>query len=76
MDAQTVARDALIAQAAEHKQLAEIDQEQAIKVRAILLGESRAEAARQKRTQWKFFILGVAVSIPVGFAINVLTCRL
>ncbi|GAA4906741.1 hypothetical protein LX16_3313 [Stackebrandtia albiflava] len=73
MDAQTAARDALVAQAEENRRLAEIDREQAERIRGILFAETKAEARRRKRAQWAFFLAGVLISIPVGIAINLLT---
>ncbi|MGW4413069.1 hypothetical protein ACWEJ6_54625 [Nonomuraea sp. NPDC004702] len=46
--------------------------EQAENIRQILLGETKATIRAERRTQWMFFALGAAVSIPIGVAINLL----
>ncbi|WP_043636791.1 hypothetical protein [Nonomuraea candida] len=70
--AQEAARRRLVAEAEHQQQLIGMDREEAEAVRRLILGETRADIARQRRDQWLFFVLGVAVSIPVGVAINVL----
>ncbi|TYB71212.1 hypothetical protein FXF51_01890 [Nonomuraea sp. PA05] len=70
--AQQAARDALLSQAAEQERLLEIDKEQAERIRQILVGETKATIRAERRTQWMFFALGAAVSIPIGVLINIL----
>ncbi|MEV4016365.1 hypothetical protein AB0J35_38290 [Nonomuraea angiospora] len=72
LDAQQAARDALLAQAEEQQRLLEIDKEQAEKIRQILIGETKTTIRAERRQQWMFFALGVAASIPIGVAINML----
>ncbi|TMR91338.1 hypothetical protein [Nonomuraea basaltis] len=71
LEAQQAASAALIAQAEEQQRLLEINQEQAEKIRHILVGETKATIRAEGRKQWLFFGLGVLASIPVGVAINI-----
>ncbi|MBG0833121.1 hypothetical protein HS041_36055 [Planomonospora sp. ID67723] len=70
--AQQAAREAIIAQAEEQQRLLEINQEQAEKIRHILVGETKATIRAERRQQWLFFALGAAMSVPIGVAINLL----
>ncbi|GIH98103.1 hypothetical protein [Planobispora takensis] len=70
--AQQAAREALLAQAEEQERLLEFNQEQAEKIRQILVGETKATIRAERRQQWMFFALGVLASIPIGVAINLL----
>ncbi|MEV6154938.1 hypothetical protein AB0L53_31815 [Nonomuraea sp. NPDC052129] len=72
LEAQQAAREALISQAEEQQRLLAIDQEQAEKIRQILVGETKATIRAERRQQWMFFALGVAMSIPIGVLINLL----
>ncbi|WP_431928586.1 hypothetical protein [Nonomuraea jabiensis] len=72
LEAQQVARDALVLQADEQQRLLEINQEQAEKIRHILVGETKSTIRAERRQQWMFFALGILVSIPIGVAINLL----
>ncbi|MEU6778577.1 hypothetical protein ABZ912_05190 [Nonomuraea angiospora] len=72
LEAQQAAREALVAQAEEQQRLLEINQEQAEKIRHILIGETKATIRAEQRQQWMFFALGVVVSIPIGVMINIL----
>ncbi|MGV9380529.1 hypothetical protein ACWDRB_32275 [Nonomuraea sp. NPDC003707] len=69
-EAQEAARDALIAQAQEQQRLLEVNEEQAEKIRQILVGETKATIRAERHQQWMFFALGVVVSIPIGIMIN------
>ncbi|MFD8529437.1 hypothetical protein ACFV0L_18655 [Streptosporangium canum] len=69
---QQAVREALVAQAEEQQRLLEINQDQAENIRHILVGETKATIRAERRTQWMFFGLGLAASIPVGVAINLL----
>ncbi|MEV1168588.1 hypothetical protein [Nonomuraea sp. NPDC049784] len=69
---QQAARERLIAQAEEQQRLLEIDEDQAEKIRTILVGETQATIRAERRQQWMFFGLGILVSIPIGVAINLL----
>lgn len=71
LEAQQTARDILLAHAEEQQQLLELNQEQAEKIRRILVSETKATIRTERRQQWMFFALGILVSIPIGIAINV-----
>lgn len=43
-----------------------------LKIRQILIGETKAAIRAERRTQWMFFALGLLASIPIGLAIEVL----
>ncbi len=68
--AQEAARDTLLRQALEQQQLLEVSEEQAEKIRQILVGETKETIRDERRQQWLFFGLGVAASIPIGIMIN------
>ncbi|MER7363302.1 hypothetical protein [Nonomuraea wenchangensis] len=68
--AQQAAREVLVAQAEEQQRLLEVNEEQAEKIRQILIGETKATIRAERRQQWMFFALGVVVSIPIGVMIN------
>ncbi|GAA3710623.1 hypothetical protein GCM10022224_090110 [Nonomuraea antimicrobica] len=68
--AQEAARRRLVTEAQHQQQLIGMDREEAEAVRQLILGETRADIARQRRAQWVFFVLGAVVSIPIGVAIN------
>ncbi|MFF4419134.1 hypothetical protein ACFYY8_41940 [Streptosporangium sp. NPDC001559] len=72
--AQQAAREELFAQAEEQQRLLAIDQEQAEKIRQILVGETQATIRAERRQQWLFFVLGFAASalasIPIGIWVN------
>ncbi|MBG0826144.1 hypothetical protein HS048_36370 [Planomonospora sp. ID91781] len=70
--AQQAAREALLAQTEEQQRLLEVNEEQAEKIRQILVGETKATIHAERRQQWLFFALGVFASIPIGVAINLL----
>ncbi|MFD1932224.1 hypothetical protein ACFSKW_12140 [Nonomuraea mangrovi] len=70
LEAQQAASSALLAQAEEQQRLLEINQEQAERIRHILVGETKATIRDEGRKQWMFFALGIVVSIPIGVAIN------
>ncbi|MER7506094.1 hypothetical protein AB0L05_30480 [Nonomuraea pusilla] len=72
LEAQQAARETLVAQAEEQQRLLEVNEEQAEKIRQILVGETKATIRAERRQQWMFFTLGVLVSIPIGVAINLL----
>jgi hypothetical protein len=72
LDAQQAAREQLLAQADEQQRLLAVDQEQAEKIRQILVGETKATIRAERRQQWLFFALVVTVSIPIGVLINLL----
>jgi hypothetical protein len=72
LEVQQATRDALVAQAEEQQRLLEVDQEQAERIRQILVGETKATIRAERRQQWMFFALGVATSIPIGIMINLL----
>ncbi|MER5643368.1 hypothetical protein [Streptosporangium sp. NPDC002524] len=69
--AQQAAREELIAKAEEQQRLLAIDQETAENIRQILVGETKATIRAEQRQQWKFFLLGALISIPIGIGINV-----
>lgn len=69
---QQAARAALEAQSEEQQRLLAIDEEQAGKIRKIIVGETKETIRAERRQQWMFFALGVAVSIPIGIMINLL----
>ncbi len=71
LEAQQAAREALITQAEEQQRLLEVNQEQAEKIRQILVGETKASIREERRQQWMFFGLGALVSIPIGVMINI-----
>ncbi|MEV0313547.1 hypothetical protein [Nonomuraea fuscirosea] len=71
LEAQQAASAALLSQAEEQQRLLEINQEQAEKIRHILVGETKATLRAEGRKQWMFFGLGVLVSIPIGVMINI-----
>ncbi|MEU7855230.1 hypothetical protein [Nonomuraea sp. NPDC049141] len=72
LEAQQIAREALVAQAEEQQRLLEVNEEQAEKIRHILVGETKATIRMERRQQWMFFALGLAASIPIGVLINLL----
>lgn len=72
LEAQQAASAALLDQAKEQQSLLEINQDQAEKIRHILVGETKATLRAEGRKQWMFFGLGVVVSIPIGIMINIL----
>lgn len=72
LEAQQAAGAALLAQAEEQQRLLEINQDQAEKIRHILVSETKATIRAERRQQWMFFALGAAVSIPIGIVINLL----
>jgi hypothetical protein len=37
-----------------------------------VIGETKATLRAERRTQWMFFALGLAASIPIGVLINIL----
>ncbi|AWS44523.1 hypothetical protein [Streptosporangium sp. 'caverna'] len=71
-EAQQATREALLTKVEDQQRLLEVNQEQAEKIRHILVGETKATIRAERRTQWMFFFLGVGVSIPIGIAINLL----
>ncbi|WP_189243163.1 hypothetical protein [Planobispora rosea] len=73
LDAQQVAREELLAQAEEQQRLLEVNQEQAEKIRQILVGETKATIRAESRKQWLFFALGALTSIPISVAVELLT---
>ncbi|MBF8192086.1 hypothetical protein ITP53_41690 [Nonomuraea sp. K274] len=72
LEAQQVAREALITQAEEQQRLLEANEEQAERIRQILVGKTKATIRAERRQQWMFFALGMAMSIPIGVVINLL----
>ncbi|WP_433355567.1 hypothetical protein ACQP25_17085 [Microtetraspora malaysiensis] len=72
LEVQKAARQALLAEAEDQQRLLEVNEEQAEKIRQILIGETKKTIRAERRQQWLFFALGVLVSIPVGVAINLL----
>lgn len=70
--AQQAAREELLSQGEEQQRLLAVDQEQAEKIRHILVGETKATIRAERRQQWLFFALGATISIPIGVAINLL----
>ncbi|MEQ4722552.1 hypothetical protein [Nonomuraea sp. B19D2] len=72
LTAQEAARRQLVAEAEHQQHLIGMNREEAEAVRRLILGETRADIARQRRDQWVFFMLGAVVSIPIGVVINLL----
>ena len=72
LNAQRAARKRIISEATEQQRLLSVNSEQAENIRQILVGETKATIRAERRTQWMFFALGAAVSIPIGVAINLL----
>ncbi|MER6171335.1 hypothetical protein [Streptosporangium sp. NPDC001681] len=74
LEAQETAREALVAEAERQQQLLAIDQEQAEKIRQILVSETKETIRAERRQQWMFFALGFAASalasIPIGIWVN------
>ncbi|GAA5046440.1 hypothetical protein HNP84_009722 [Thermocatellispora tengchongensis] len=72
--AQEAARDALIAQAEEQRQVLSVSKEDAEKIRKILTGETKETIRAELRREWGFFLAGVlvsaALSIPIGIWVN------
>ncbi|MGW5160938.1 hypothetical protein ACWEPN_36190 [Nonomuraea wenchangensis] len=71
--AQQVAGEALITKAEVHGNLLAIDQEQAEKIRKILVGETKATIQTERRQQWMFFAAGLLLSIPIGVLVNLIS---
>ncbi|MFI7134391.1 hypothetical protein ACIBQ1_52600 [Nonomuraea sp. NPDC050153] len=72
LEAQKAAREALLTEAEKQQSLLEVNEDQAEKIRQILVGETKATIRAERRQQWMFFGLGVAASIPIGVMINIL----
>ncbi|WP_405085056.1 hypothetical protein [Microbispora sp. NBC_01389] len=68
--AQQAAREALLTEAERQQKLLEVDQEQAEKIREILVGETKATIRAERRQQLLFFALGLAASVPIGVFVN------
>ncbi|MCF6466934.1 hypothetical protein FAF44_00700 [Nonomuraea sp. MG754425] len=72
LEAQQAVRELLIAQAEEQQRLLGVNEDQAEKIRQILIGQSEATVRAERRQQWMFFTLGLVASIPIGIMINLL----
>jgi hypothetical protein len=72
LELQQAAHQILAEAVDEHQNFLEVNQEQAQKIREIVLSDIHASRRGDRRQQWLFFILGVAASIPIGIAINVI----
>ncbi|MFI0423360.1 hypothetical protein [Spongiactinospora sp. 9N601] len=70
LEAQQAVRDALVAETEEHREVLAIEPERAQRIRQILVGETKATIRAERRQQWIFFALGVAISVPIGVLIN------
>ncbi|MCK2215963.1 hypothetical protein MF672_019495 [Actinomadura sp. ATCC 31491] len=70
--AQQIARQALLEEAERQQQILDIDEEEAEKIRQILMRETRTAIQAERRQQWFFFALGALASIPIGVAVNLL----
>ncbi|GAB3994638.1 hypothetical protein GCM10029992_09710 [Glycomyces albus] len=63
---QEEARRRILAEAEEQQRLLEVDQEQAEKVRHILLADSHRDRRRQRRRELVYFAAGVLASVTVS----------
>ncbi|MGV9383354.1 hypothetical protein ACWDRB_46595 [Nonomuraea sp. NPDC003707] len=72
LELQQAAHQILAEAVDEHQNFLDVNHEQAQKIREIVLSDIHANRRGDRRQQWLFFILGVAVSIPIGVVINVL----
>ncbi|MEO3857808.1 hypothetical protein [Acrocarpospora sp. B8E8] len=70
VEAQQAAREALIAQAEEQQLFLAVDQEQAERIRQILVGETKKTILAERRREYTFLLAGLLASIPIGFFVN------
>ncbi|MFI9841604.1 hypothetical protein ACIHFD_31535 [Nonomuraea sp. NPDC051941] len=74
LDAQQAAREALLAEAERQQRLLELNEEEAEKIRQILIGETKASIRAGRRRELRFFLAGIllsaALSIPIGIWVN------
>ncbi|QYC42522.1 hypothetical protein Nocox_24595 [Nonomuraea coxensis DSM 45129] len=73
IQAQQAASEALLTQAEEQESLLAINQEQAEKIRKIIVGETKATIRSERRQQWMFFAAGLLLSIPIGVLVNLIS---
>ncbi|WP_424533663.1 hypothetical protein ACOZ38_25340 [Sphaerisporangium viridialbum] len=73
LEAQQAVRQALIAKAEEQQQLLAVNEEQAEKIRQILVSETKSNLRAEQRREWMFAALGLVMSIPIGILINLIT---
>ncbi|GAA3843771.1 hypothetical protein GCM10022226_78450 [Sphaerisporangium flaviroseum] len=72
MDELQRARDDLLEEAEEHRELLATNPEHAESVMRLLARNEKAAIRVNRRDQWLFFALGVGASIPIGVLINLL----
>ncbi|MER5645777.1 hypothetical protein [Streptosporangium sp. NPDC002524] len=72
LSAQQAAREKLIAEAEHQQQLLEVNEEEAEKIRQIIVGETQRSVRNQRLREWGFFLAGLALSVPL----NILADRL
>ncbi len=60
----------LVAQAGEQQQLLKLNQDQAEKIRQILVSETTSTIRTERRRDLSFLLMGLAASIPIGILMN------
>ncbi|MEV4581887.1 hypothetical protein AB0K16_52510 [Nonomuraea jabiensis] len=74
LEAQQLTRAALLEEAQRQQELLALNEEQAEKIRGILVHETRSTIRAERRQQMIYFIAGVVVSallsIPIGIWVN------
>ncbi len=68
--AQQAAREKIIAEAEMQQQLLEVNKEEAKKVRQIIVGETKRSIRIQHYREWAFFLVGLALSVPLNILSN------
>lgn len=70
LEAQQIARERILAEAEHQQGLLELNRDEAEKIGKLITGETQATIRAGRRRDWMFFVLGIAVSVPVGILVN------